>query len=71
MMETEVRKVTRTRSCYCRRGYGGRIRVCVHDNGIKETYWIVVKDGQSTGERYPRKRDALAAADFYKDEVSA
>jgi hypothetical protein len=62
MSTVEVRKAFKIRSCHCRRGYGGRIRVCGHDNGVTETYWIVVVDGQPTGEQYPRMRDALAAA---------
>ena len=61
MSKIEIRKSTKTRSCFCRRGYGGRIRVCGHDRGVKETYWVILIDGQETGDRFPLRRDALEA----------
>jgi len=61
MSTVEVRKAFKVRPCYCPRNPWGD-RKCGHVHGIAETYWIVVVDGQPTGERYPRMRDALAAA---------
>jgi len=61
MNTVEIRKEVRVRPCYCPRNRWGD-RKCGHAHGIAEPYWVIVIDGQPTDDRYPRKRDALAAA---------
>jgi len=61
MNAVEVRKESKVRPCYCPRNSWGD-RKCGHVHGIAEAYWVVVINGQPTGEQYRRKRDALTAA---------
>ena len=56
-----------TRSCYHRRGYGGKIRVC-GCGSIAERRWFIVEDGiiRRNGPfhgGYPTKREAQATID--------
>lgn len=56
-----------TRSCYCRRGYGGKIKVC-GCGPITERRWFIVDDGITRHDGpfhggYPTKREAQTAID--------
>jgi hypothetical protein len=49
-----------TRSCYCRRGYGGKVKVC-GCGPVTETRWVIVENGVTLHGHYSTKREALLA----------
>lgn len=50
------------RSCYHRRGYGGKIKVC-GCGPVTERRWVIVENGIRLSGGYPTKREAQAAID--------
>lgn len=56
-----------TRSCYCRRGYGGKIKVC-GCGPVRDKRWYIVEDGKRVPGYFLTKRDAKA---WLEREVSA
>jgi hypothetical protein len=54
-----VERIDKIRSCYCRRGYGGKVKVCGHDV-VRERRWAVLLDGLVL-DYFPTKREAVAS----------
>lgn len=58
-MSVTVEREEFTRSCYCRRGYGGNIRVCGHDS-VRDKRWVIFEDGKRTRLEFRTKKEAVA-----------